>query len=152
MFFRESGEIYLYEAESGERKALTSGAEVLGLVAGASEDGSYLYFVGNGELTKGEGAVKGSCGAAPPALAECNLYELHEVAGEWRTKLVAVLSGEDGPDFSPALTDLTARVSPDGRRLAFMSHRRLTGYDNRDANSGRPDRGGLRVRRAERRA
>ena len=33
----------------------------------------------------------------------------------------------------------TARVSPNGRYLAFMSERSLTGYDNRDANSGQPD-------------
>ena len=29
---------------------------------------------------------------------------------------------------------MTARVSPDGRYLAFMSNRSLTGYDNVDAN------------------
>ena len=34
------------------------------------------------------------------------------------------------------LGELTARVSPDGRYLAFMSKRSLTGYDNRDAKSG----------------
>jgi hypothetical protein len=31
---------------------------------------------------------------------------------------------------------MTSRVSPDGRYLAFMSQRPLTGYDNRDARSG----------------
>jgi len=30
-------------------------------------------------------------------------------------------------------------VSPDGRYLVFMSNRSLTGYDNRDAVSGKPD-------------
>jgi hypothetical protein len=34
---------------------------------------------------------------------------------------------------------LTSRVSPDGRWLAFMSDRRLTGYDNVDVVSGVPD-------------
>ena len=34
----------------------------------------------------------------------------------------------------PDLTDLTARVSPNGEYLAFMSDRPLTGYDNIDAN------------------
>ena len=37
---------------------------------------------------------------------------------------------------------MTARVSPDGHWLAFMSQRELTGYDNHDALSGEPDRGG----------
>jgi hypothetical protein len=60
-----------------------------------------------------------------------------------------VLSGEDLPDwqgdaspFSTTHSDLsrlTARVSPNGRFLAFMSMRQLTGYDNRDAASGVPD-------------
>ena len=34
---------------------------------------------------------------------------------------------------------VTARVSPNGRWLAFMSQRSLTGYDNHDANSGNLD-------------
>ena len=33
---------------------------------------------------------------------------------------------------------LSAAASPDGRYLAFMSERSLTGYDNRDAESGEP--------------
>src|SRR4029077_8041448 len=37
------------------------------------------------------------------------------------------------------LTKMTARVSPDGRWLAFMSQRSLTGYENHDARSGNPD-------------
>jgi hypothetical protein len=34
---------------------------------------------------------------------------------------------------------MTSRVSPDGRYLAFMSERSLTGYGNRDVSSGVPD-------------
>jgi hypothetical protein len=34
---------------------------------------------------------------------------------------------------------MTARVSPDGRFVEFMSSRSLTGYDNRDVVSGEPD-------------
>jgi hypothetical protein len=34
---------------------------------------------------------------------------------------------------------MTARVSPNGRYLAFMSERSLSGYDNRDAQSGARD-------------
>jgi hypothetical protein len=34
---------------------------------------------------------------------------------------------------------MTARVSPNGRYLAFMSKRSLSGYDNRDASSGALD-------------
>jgi hypothetical protein len=108
-------------------------ADVQGALAGASEDGSWLYFVANGVLA--EGAVPGACnGDSSPPGARCNLYVWHDGA----TRLVAVLSGEDAPDWAngvPQLNVLTARVAPGGQWLAFMSQRSLTGYDNLDANS-----------------
>jgi hypothetical protein len=112
-------------------------------VIGASEDeeehGSYVYFVANGALTTG--AARGHCsdsGRPRPAGTTCNLYVRHYDAseGEWEpAKLVAALSQEDLPGFDLPSTNLlymTSRVSPNGRYLAFMSNRRLTGYDNID--------------------
>jgi WD40-like Beta Propeller Repeat len=57
------------------------------------------------------------------------------------TKLIAVVSANDYSDWSNSsdLTALASRVSPDGRWLAFMSERELTGYDNRDALTGERD-------------
>ena len=111
-------------------------ADVIGTVPGASEDGSYVYFVANGRLTEGEGAVAGSCPREQGNGGQmCNLYVRHD----GRTKLIAVLSGADTLDWAGELTDLTARVSPNGQWLAFMSQQDLTGYDTRDALSGRPD-------------
>jgi hypothetical protein len=107
-------------------------ANVLGEVIGASEDGSYVYFVANGVYT--EHAQPGNCDGSGNAGESCNLYVRHEGT----TRLVAVLSGADEPDWSD-LPGLTGRVSPDGQWLAFMSQRSLTGYDNRDAVSGQPD-------------
>jgi DNA-binding beta-propeller fold protein YncE len=116
---------------------LSSGesAGVQGGVIGASEDGSWIYFVANGVLAPG--AVQGTCGGLPSTASSrsCNLYVRHDGV----TSLVTVLSGADGPDWSGTLSSLTARVSPDGRWLAFMSERELTGYDNRDAVSGKLD-------------
>jgi hypothetical protein len=100
-------------------------ADVLG-VLGASEDGDYVYFVAGGVL---------AAGTSPGD----NLYVAHEEAGKWTTNFVANLSGDDSPDWSFTLSKMTARVSPDGLWLAFMSDRSLTGYDNRDAKSGMPD-------------
>jgi DNA-binding beta-propeller fold protein YncE len=118
---------------------LSSGqpASAQGMI-GASPDGTSSYFVANGALTVGEGAVVGAClgeFVSPPGAA-CNLYVRHDGT----TKLIAVLSGADKPDWaSGSLPNLTARISPDGRWLAFMSQRPLTGYDNRDAVSGERD-------------
>lgn len=111
------------------------------IVLGASEDGRYVYFVANGALAAG--AVPGNCGGAldHAAGAVCNLYVDDTVTGV--RSLVAVLSNEDLSDWDGgnggASILSTVRVSPNGRYLAFMSTRSLTGYDNRDANSGQPD-------------
>ncbi|MGH2854355.1 MAG: hypothetical protein ACRDLF_09225, partial [Solirubrobacteraceae bacterium] len=94
-------------------------------VVGASEDGSYVYFVAAGVLA--EGARAGGR----------NLYVRHEGA----TKLVAVLSNEDVSiyDWKGNNEQQFARVSPSGGWLAFMSSAGLTGYDTRDVVSGHPD-------------
>lgn len=123
-------------------------AELAGTVTGASEDASWVYFVANGVLgqTAGEGARLGKCvtfGPQPRTGATCNLYVMHRSAEGWQSpRLVAVLSEDDGSDWTNGvanLGELTARVSPNGLWLAFMSDRSLTGYDNRDAASGKPD-------------
>ncbi len=129
----------LYECEMVEEAGgklgcrLTDLGGIEGSVLGASEDGSWVYFVSNGVLA--EGAVPGTCSSSSPPAAICNLYVRHGGA----TRLVAIVSGEDRPDWGQELAHQTARVSPDGRWLAFMSQRELTGYDTRDAISGKPD-------------
>jgi hypothetical protein len=115
-------------------------ADVLGTVIGASKDGRYAYFVANGVLaaaaTPGDCTGEGNGGV-------CNLYVYDAVRGEAR--FVAQLSSRDYNDWQAwagaegALGVLTAGVSPDGRYLAFMSERSLTGYDNIDVHSGQPD-------------
>jgi hypothetical protein len=118
-------------------------ADVLGSIVGADEAGRYVYFVANGALTAD--AVKGDCSSEvnglPSAAPRCNLYMYDTTTGE--TRLVAVLSEQDFSDWSGRdakdLGGLTARVSPNGRYLAFMSQRSLTGYDNTDAHSGAAD-------------
>ncbi len=129
----------------------TAGGEnagVLGELIGASNDASTIYFVANGALAEntdatGETAVKGNCQeGGTPSEQKCNLYEWHDGTIE----LVAVLSGEDAADWgtndggeAPSLAHHVGRVTGGGEWLAFMSDRSLTGYDNRDVHSGRPD-------------
>lgn len=133
-----AADLYEYDGRTGKLSDLTvdshakEHAAVQGLVLGASREGDYVYFVANGALAAG--AASGDCsGEFSAASATCNLYVLHNGV----TTFVAALSGEDhNGSFSPSLEGLTARVSPDGRWLAFMSDASLTGYDNRDAGSG----------------
>lgn len=102
-------------------------------VLGASEDGSYVYFVAHGVLAANENeATKEK--ATPGA---DNLYVLHNDGTEWATSFIATLSSEEVE--RNIQRTLTPRVSPSGRYFAFMSENGLTGYDNDDANSGRPD-------------
>jgi DNA-binding beta-propeller fold protein YncE len=139
----------LYECEIGETAgkptcALTDvtplaggeSANVQGDVLGASEDGYSIYFVADGALSGSE-AQSGDCvNGARPAGATCNLYHLSQGRG---VSLVAVLSGADAKDWTQAPEDQPTRVSPNGQYLSFMSERPLTGYDNADAVSGKPD-------------
>ena len=122
---------------------LTEGthAAVLGVIPGVSEDGSYVYFVANGSLAPG--VSEGNCRSSPKPGHTCSLYVVHNNGTTWEApKFIATLSNEDEPDWGDGGTDLrdmTARVSPNGEYIAFMSEKSLTGYDNDDASSGEPD-------------
>jgi 6-bladed beta-propeller len=137
------------EALAGESRKLAEGGIVEGVV-GASDDGSYVYFVDSGVL--GDGAEHGAQNGG------ANLYldRYDEATKSWQpATFIALLSDEDSPswgqlkrqpvtleserDPSSQLISMTSRVSPNGRYMAFMSDRSLTGYDNRDTNSGVPD-------------
>jgi len=115
-------------------------ANIQGQVIGADENARYVYFTTNGALTPN--AVHGSCeeGTPEPLDTSCNLYVYDSESGTLH--LVAVVSNLDSPDWNAGargshtgLAGLTARVSPNGRYLAFMSARSLTGFDNRGARS-----------------
>ncbi len=145
IFYLEDGSLYVFEPLTGAGGVTTdltetqlgSGEHNAGVqedVIGTSEDGSYAYFVATGVLANG--ATSG----------EYNLYVAHEGAGGWSIGYVATLAHEDVPDWwaeffgaIPTLMKVTSRVSPNGRYLTFMSERSLTGYDNTDAVSGKPD-------------
>lgn len=136
-----SHEANLYEYHVGAGlEALTTEGGALASILGSSEDGSRVFFASTVPIAN----VPGGVANAP------NLYE-HSAAG---TRLVSVLSTGDRPDWGnrggengepPEVKEsfetfsVTARVSPDGHWLTFMSARSLTGFDNRDAVTGRPD-------------
>jgi hypothetical protein len=112
------------------------GAAVQGVVQ-ISEDGSYVYFVANGALAPH--ATAQTCTGSGPGEG-CNLYVSHEgrapvyIAtlaaddrGDWHA---GDIEGEGGPELN------TAVLAPGGDRLAFLSERSLTGYDNEQAATG----------------
>lgn len=107
-----------------------TGARVLGVV-GASTDGTYVYFVAEGQLAQGQG-VDG----------QPNLYVVHDRGAP---HFIATLSSADSRDWSAYSAELEAYVTPDGGHLAFMSRASLaaanfsSGYDNADRTSGEPD-------------
>jgi hypothetical protein len=124
--------------------SFTGPGAVVGEVLGGAADGSNVYFVANGAPA---GGSQGGCTLPEEAPlspeSKCNLYVDHYDVGlqKWdEPKLVAVLSEEDFPDWGGGifagkyLWRLSARVSPSGEYLAFMSNSPLTGYDNRDLN------------------
>ncbi len=124
------------------------GAGVQGILPGLGQGGFDVYLVANGVLAPG--AARGDCApyfaAEPPEPGQtCNLYALREsqATHTWQTRFIATLSIEDVNDWGGpsgrAAENLTAAASPNGRYLAFMSQRSLTGYDNRDIASAQHD-------------
>jgi hypothetical protein len=80
-------------------------------VLGASEDGSRVYYA------TADGLFLWSAGAT--------------------TEIALGAEAAAPSDYPPTIG--TARVSPDGAHLAFLSAASLTGYDNTDADTGEPD-------------
>jgi hypothetical protein len=133
-------DLYEYDVNAPEGEKLTdlsvdrNGSEPANaaMVLGASEDGSYVYFIAGGVLAPGAGP--GGCGVFEAPGTLCNLYVSHDGVVKF---IDAVAAGE--PDTNPGLSKLPVRVSPNGQWLAFMSSRDLTGYDTDDAFTGLPD-------------
>ena len=133
-------DLYSYDTDTGDLTDLTVdtnvgdalGAAVQG-VLGASDDGSYIYFVANGVLASG--ASSGGCRIGGGE-GTCNLYLSHDGV----TTLVAPVSGKfDQLDWSPGSatqndSEKTSRVAADGT-LLFASRSNLTGYDNTEATA-----------------
>jgi hypothetical protein len=140
-------DLYEFEVTSGQNEALAGkladltvdenigqAADVLDVI-GASEDGSSVYFEANSLL--GDAVEHGANGSP-------NLYvERFDASTKaWsQPHFIAALASEDirDRDRPQGLQSMASRVSPNGRYLAFMSSRSLTGYDNHDASSGAAD-------------
>jgi DNA-binding beta-propeller fold protein YncE len=136
--------LYEYDLATGKLNDLTgealdgtgNGAAVQGVVQ-ISEKGQYVYFVAKGVLTGEEENQRHEKAKSE----EDNLYVSYE--GRAPTFIATLAAGDEsdwdaeGAEGGPEIN--TAVVNPGGTRLAFLSTKELTGYDNQDANTGNPD-------------
>ena len=129
---KAGGQLYRYDTQAKTTLDLTPKAnpEIEGVV-GASEDGKYVYFVAIGALT---GEEENAAHEKAEAGAN-NLY----LSQEGKLRFIARLEGLGG-DWESAPSALTARVSPDGRHLAFLSTEAeaLSGFVNTIAPPAAP--------------
>ncbi len=137
-------DLYAYDTKSLELHDLTVdagdplGADVQGLI-GASEDGSYVYFVANGDLDGPAGpAHAGDCehkdSGGVSYSGVCNLYAWHAGVASFVAQLEPVGSAawSDATDWLAGGVEYppTGHVSADGQAVVFRSHLPLSGYDN----------------------
>jgi hypothetical protein len=143
---RPDEDLYQYEASTGKLTDLTvdsipgQTAGVVG-VLGASEDGSYIYFVAHGALVAG----------APSGPSSYNIYLWHHGgislitttgSEDYAVGGGAIVSGQANFSHGPLIDSefLTSfglsRASSNGLYLAFESSAPLTGYDNTPLQSG----------------
>jgi hypothetical protein len=145
----EDDALYLREAGSATR-LLPETAGGGAAFQTASADGSTAFFTKGGTLYRYEvGAeasdpiatgVTGVLGASADGSAV--YYQTTQGLFLWRSPgtTTEVASGSEAAqesDWPP--TTGTARVSADGSELLFLSQQPLTGYDNTDQTTGRPD-------------
>jgi hypothetical protein len=121
--------LYRYDVDAGTLTDLgvdvnpsSPGGQGVTGVFGISHGGSQVYFQSTGQYVAGEGVP-----------GEGNLYR-------WNEGTISFVATDDISD--PQVFEgghKTARVTPDGQHLVFMSSRSLTGFDNLDAVTGQPD-------------
>jgi Fibronectin type III domain len=163
-FYTDSGKLWRFNVSTATREAIATsginpseGAGVQGII-GASEDGSYAYFVAEGALSSGAEPRKCEAASTEPGEAEekagrlpvglgCNLYAWHAggppvfiAALSARDNMIEEVGGGggvNGGDWTANQGRQTAQVAPDGQRVAFQSQVNLTGYDTSPLGNNR---------------
>ena len=132
-----SGEnLYECHIEAGPRCVLidlTAAPDVrVDGVSGVNETGSRVYFVA-------EGALSGSGQNNEGAHAEAGLPNLFVSAAGAAPKFIATLAAQTDQLDWMSPRSLTSRMSADGQFFVFNSVEPLTGYNNHDMATGKPD-------------
>ena len=134
----QGNDLYSYDVGSGQlirphgrHQPLRSKRSLGQGSVGVSEDGSYVYFVADGDLSGEEENADG----AKAESGRPNLYLWHSGT----TTFIATLSAAQHPgevdsmDWAPSALagiEKNSRVTPDGKTLLFASELPLTGYDS----------------------
>jgi hypothetical protein len=148
VYWSDLGTGNLYLRASGQTVQVDALAGGGGRFEGASSDGSTAFYAKAGHLYRYDalsqtstdltpsGEVIGVLGTSEDGsyvyyLTTSGLFLRHGAA------VSKVASSADSSNYPSTIG--TARVSPDGTRLVFVSTDPLTGYDNTDLASGQPD-------------
>lgn len=146
VYFTLDGDLYLREGE--QTVQLDAGLGGGGQFETASREGSLAFFSRAGHLYRYRapsgaledltpaGGLLGVFGAS----AEGSRVYYQTTAGIFAREgeaITQISAGAATPESFPPATG-TARVTPSGSHLAFISTESLSGYDNRDAESGLP--------------
>lgn len=149
VYFTVAGNLYLREGAASKQVDAAAGGG--GTFQTASSDGAVAFFTKGGHLWRYEAAAAGSAADLTPSGGVVGVlgssadgsyvyYQDATALKLWHsgtTTTVAAGAAADASDYPPATG--TARVSADGSRLLFLATASLTGYDNKDLNTGTPD-------------
>ncbi len=135
----EAGDPYVYFVAKG---ALTAGEPAAGKVPVPGEANLYLYHGGTNvfiatldDSEKGTDPEGEPCSSAL-AIGSCSVTFTDSC--DWTSRGGCEFGYGNG-ELQSAKGGLTARVSANGRFIAFNSVKSLTGYDNSDSETGQPD-------------
>jgi hypothetical protein len=123
VFYTEAGALFRFDVATEQREELTAHSSEVEGTSGISEDGTYAYFAAHAALATG--AVAGSD----------NLYEWHsgEITFVATVGSTLIPKEENEADWRPN-NDFpqgkykSARVTPGGTKLLFLSTEAITGY------------------------
>jgi hypothetical protein len=144
VYFTQGGSLYLRDGSAAKQVDLDAGGG--GTFQAASADGSVAYFTKAGHLWRylaaGAGAAidltasGGVDGVLGSSESGADVYYLtSDGLFRWHSGTTTkVADAADASNYPPATG--TARVSADGTKLLFVSTPALTGYDNKDLNTG----------------
>jgi hypothetical protein len=140
VYFSHGGNLYLREGAA--TKLVEAGAQF----QTASADGLIAYYTNGGHLYRYEAAGAGSSADLTPSggalgvlgASENGAYAYYLTGSglflDHSGVTVPVAAAADAGNYPPATG--TSRVSADGTKLLFVSTPPLTGYDNKDLNTG----------------